>query len=85
MGTCTLWVPLHEIEYAGSKAGELITLDKVNNHLIAVLAKIMLMTKTLRTNPYKTLATVLGHFTYVEQKHEKVAEEWLKKVARSKQ
>ncbi len=37
----------------------------------------------LPVDPYKTLATVLGDFTYVEKKHEKVAGRWLKQVARS--
>ena len=37
----------------------------------------------LPLDPYKTLAAVLGDFTYVEEKHEKIAEAWLKKVARS--
>lgn len=37
----------------------------------------------LPSDPYRMLATVLGDFTYVEEKHEKVAEGWLKKVARS--
>ena len=46
---------------------------------------IVLMTEALPTDPYKILAAVLGHFTYVEEKHEKVAERWLKKAARSRQ
>ncbi|MEM3084911.1 MAG: AbrB/MazE/SpoVT family DNA-binding domain-containing protein [Nitrososphaerales archaeon] len=37
----------------------------------------------LPLDPYKTLAAVLGDFTYVEEKHEKIAEAWLKKIARS--
>jgi len=40
------------------------------------------MTEPLPTDPYKTLADVLHDFTYVEEKHEKVAEAWLKKAAR---
>jgi AbrB family looped-hinge helix DNA binding protein len=43
-----------------------------------------ILIEPLPTDPYKTLAAVLGDFTYVEEKHEKVAEGWLKKVARSR-
>ena len=35
----------------------------------------------LPTDPYKTLSAVLGDLKYVEEKHEKVAEGWLKKTA----
>ncbi|MGH9878794.1 MAG: AbrB/MazE/SpoVT family DNA-binding domain-containing protein, partial [Nitrososphaerales archaeon] len=43
-----------------------------------------ILIEPLPANPYKTLAAVLGNFTYVEEKHEKLAEGWLKKVARSR-
>ncbi len=38
----------------------------------------------LPSDPYKTLASVLGDFTYIEEKHEKATEGWLKKAARSR-
>lgn len=43
----------------------------------------MIVIEPLPSDPYKTLAMVLGDFTYVEEKHERLAEGWLKKVARS--
>jgi len=42
-----------------------------------------ILIEPLPVDPYKTLAAVLGDFTYDEKKHEKLAEGWLKKVARS--
>jgi len=42
-----------------------------------------IIVEPLPLDPYKTLAAVLGDFTYVEEKHEKIAEAWSKKVARS--
>jgi len=36
----------------------------------------------LPEDPYKVLSEALGDFTYSEEKYEKKAEEWLKKVAR---
>lgn len=38
----------------------------------------------LPEDPYKVLSEALGDFSYREEKHEKKAEEWLKKVARSR-
>ncbi len=43
-----------------------------------------ILIEPLPTDPYKTLGAVLGDFTYVEEKHEKIAEGWLKKAARSR-
>jgi AbrB family looped-hinge helix DNA binding protein len=42
-----------------------------------------ILIEPLPVDPYKTLAALLGDFTYVEKKHEKVAEGWSKKVASS--
>ncbi len=38
----------------------------------------------LPEDPYKVLARTLGGFRYDEARHEKKAEEWLKRVARSR-
>lgn len=43
-----------------------------------------ILIEPLPADPYKTLAALLGDFTYAEEKHEKVAEGWLKKIARSR-
>jgi len=41
-----------------------------------------IIVEALPTNPYDALAEALGDIQYSEVKHEKKAEEWLRKVAR---
>jgi len=43
----------------------------------------IILIEPLPEDPYKVLSETLGDFSYSEDKHEKRAEEWLKKVARS--
>ena len=40
-----------------------------------------IIVETLPTNPYDALAEAVGDIQYSEAKHEKKAEEWLRKVA----
>ncbi len=43
-----------------------------------------IIVEPLPEDPYKVLARTLGDFRYEEARHEKKAEEWLKRVARSR-
>lgn len=43
-----------------------------------------IIVETLPSNPYDVLAETIGDLEYSEARHEKKAEEWLKKVARSR-
>jgi len=42
----------------------------------------VIVVEPLPEDPYKELSEALGDFSYSEEKYEKRAEEWLKKVAR---
>lgn len=41
-----------------------------------------IIVEALPTNPYDVLAETVGNIQYSEARHEKKAEEWLRKVAR---
>jgi len=43
----------------------------------------VIVVEPLPEDPYKELSEALGDFSYSEEKYEKRAEEWLKRVARS--
>ena len=41
-----------------------------------------IIVETLPSDPYGALADAIGNIDYSEAKHERKAEEWLKKIAR---
>jgi len=70
----TLVIPKSVRKRVGLKEGQRVFVREQEGRIVI---------EPLPADPYKTLAAVLGDFTYVEEKHEKLAEGWLKKVARS--
>jgi len=43
-----------------------------------------ILVEPLPDDPYRVLADALGDFSYSEERYEKTAEEWLRRVARSR-
>lgn len=70
----TLVIPKSVRKRIGLKEGQRVFVREQEGRILI---------EPLPTDPYKTLATILGDFTYVEEEHEKLAERWVNKVARS--
>lgn len=43
-----------------------------------------ILVEPLPDDPYRVLEDTIGDFSYSEERHEKTAEEWLRRVARSR-
>ncbi|MEM1574884.1 MAG: AbrB/MazE/SpoVT family DNA-binding domain-containing protein [Nitrososphaerota archaeon] len=57
---------------------------KVGQRAIVRHEQGVIMIEMLPDDPYKALADTLGNFSYNEEEYERKAEEWLKKVARTR-